>query len=150
MNTGRLQITGYPRREDRCEDRVTAALTMCLVLEKRFERRQANTPLHHTTIFQYGETTILRKNHGLFCSRGQTSCDFIARGARDEFLLHTNKFRLIDFMPRKILQKKKNQAAVALSKLGASKGGKARAATLSAAERSRIAKLAAQARWNKV
>jgi hypothetical protein len=44
--------------------------------------------------------------------------------------------------------KKKNPAAVALSKLGASKGGKARAAKLSAKERSAIAKLAAQARWN--
>jgi hypothetical protein len=45
--------------------------------------------------------------------------------------------------------KKKNPAAVALSKLGASKGGKARANKLSAKARSRIAKLAAQARWNK-
>jgi hypothetical protein len=46
-------------------------------------------------------------------------------------------------------KKKKNPAAVALNKLGASKGGKARAEKLSARERSRIAKLAAQARWNK-
>jgi hypothetical protein len=46
-------------------------------------------------------------------------------------------------------KKKKNPAAVALSKLGASKGGKARASKLSAKARSRIAKLAAQARWNK-
>jgi hypothetical protein len=43
--------------------------------------------------------------------------------------------------------RKKNPAAVALSKLGASKGGKARAAALSEKERSRIARLAAQARW---
>jgi hypothetical protein len=49
---------------------------------------------------------------------------------------------------RKQPNKKKNPAAVALSKLGASKGGKARAAKLSAKERSAIAKLAAQARWN--
>jgi len=42
---------------------------------------------------------------------------------------------------------KKNPAAVALSKLGASKGGIARAASLSSRKRSMIAKRAAQARW---
>lgn len=41
----------------------------------------------------------------------------------------------------------KNPAALALSKLGASKGGKARAANLSAAKRKAIAKKAAKARW---
>lgn len=41
----------------------------------------------------------------------------------------------------------RNQAAVALSKLGASKGGKARAAKLSKKRRSEIAKKAARARW---
>lgn len=43
----------------------------------------------------------------------------------------------------------KNPAAVALGKLGASKGGKARAAKLSAEKRQEIAKKAAAARWNK-
>ncbi len=43
----------------------------------------------------------------------------------------------------------RNPAAVALSKLGASKGGKARAAALSPARRSAIAKKAVQARWKK-
>jgi hypothetical protein len=43
----------------------------------------------------------------------------------------------------------RNPAAVALSKLGASKGGHARAKALSAAERSAIAKKAVQARWRK-
>jgi hypothetical protein len=43
----------------------------------------------------------------------------------------------------------KNPAAVALGKLGASKGGKARAEALSAAERKQIARAAAQARWAK-
>ena len=52
-------------------------------------------------------------------------------------------------MSRTTQQKKKNPAAVALSKLGASKGGVARAKTLSARERSRIAKLGALARWSK-
>jgi hypothetical protein len=41
----------------------------------------------------------------------------------------------------------KNPAAVALGKLGASKGGKARAAKLSARKRKAIAKQAAAARW---
>ena len=43
----------------------------------------------------------------------------------------------------------KNPAAVALGKLGASKGGRARAASLSKMERKSIAKRAAQARWAK-
>jgi len=41
----------------------------------------------------------------------------------------------------------RNPAAVALSKLGASKGGKARAEKLSDARRKAIAKKAAKARW---
>ena len=41
----------------------------------------------------------------------------------------------------------RNPAAVALSKLGASKGGQARAAALSAARRSAIARKAVKARW---
>ena len=41
----------------------------------------------------------------------------------------------------------RNPAAVALAKLGASKGGKARAAKLSAQRRSAIARKAVQARW---
>ena len=44
---------------------------------------------------------------------------------------------------------KKNPAAVALGKLGASKGGNARAAVLSPKERSKIARAAAAARWNR-
>ena len=41
----------------------------------------------------------------------------------------------------------RNAAAVALGKLGASKGGKARAKSLSAHKRKIIAKNAAKARW---
>lgn len=44
---------------------------------------------------------------------------------------------------------KKNPHAVALSKLGASKGGLARRDKLSAKQRERIARLAALARWKK-
>ena len=45
-------------------------------------------------------------------------------------------------------QDTRNPHAVALSKLGASKGGKARAAALSPAKRKAIAKKAAGKRWN--
>jgi hypothetical protein len=43
----------------------------------------------------------------------------------------------------------KNPAAVALGKLGGLKGGKARAAKLSAKKRKEIAKKAAETRWRK-
>ena len=43
----------------------------------------------------------------------------------------------------------RNQAALALSRLGASKGGKARAAALSPPKRRSIAKKAVAARWGK-
>ena len=45
--------------------------------------------------------------------------------------------------------KVKNPAAVALGKLGASKGGKARADNLSKKRRKEIAKKAAKSRWEK-
>jgi hypothetical protein len=47
------------------------------------------------------------------------------------------------------LPHKKNPHAVALSKLGASKGGKIRAAQLTPEERHAIALRAARARWDK-
>lgn len=43
----------------------------------------------------------------------------------------------------------KNPAAVALGRLGGLKGGKVRAANLSAKRRKEIAKAAAKARWSK-
>lgn len=43
----------------------------------------------------------------------------------------------------------KNPAAVALGRLGGKKGGKARAAKLTATERREIAQKAAQARWQR-
>jgi len=43
----------------------------------------------------------------------------------------------------------RNPAAVALSMLGASKGGKARAKSLSKSKRAQIARKAAKARWTK-
>ena len=50
----------------------------------------------------------------------------------------------------RVPERVKNPAAVALSKLGASKGGKARAASLTAKQRSKIARKAAKTRWRKV
>ena len=52
-------------------------------------------------------------------------------------------------MAKTLQTKKKNPAAVALGKLGGLKGGIARAKKLTAKERSRIAKLAVEARWRK-
>jgi hypothetical protein len=52
--------------------------------------------------------------------------------------------KTLSFPPRK-----KNPAAVALGKLGGMKGGRARAAKLSAQERKEIAQRAAKARWGK-
>ena len=49
----------------------------------------------------------------------------------------------------KSAQPEKNPAAVALGRLGGLKGGKARAAKLSKAKRSAIAKKAAAARWKR-
>jgi hypothetical protein len=46
-------------------------------------------------------------------------------------------------------QDTRNPAAVALSKLGASKGGRARAASLTPARRRAIARKAAQSRWGR-
>ena len=47
-------------------------------------------------------------------------------------------------------ERQRNPAAVALSKLGASKGGRARAESLTPKQRIKIAKKAAKARWGKV
>jgi hypothetical protein len=46
-------------------------------------------------------------------------------------------------------ERPKNPAAVALGRLGASKGGRARAAKLSAKRRAQIARKAAMKRWEK-
>jgi hypothetical protein len=47
------------------------------------------------------------------------------------------------------MAEEKNPAAVALGKLGGSKGGKARAAKMTPEERSEAARKAAMARWAK-
>jgi hypothetical protein len=50
-------------------------------------------------------------------------------------------------MAKKMAEQKKNPHAVALSKLGARKGGQSRAAALSPEQRREIAQRAARARW---
>lgn len=50
---------------------------------------------------------------------------------------------------KRAMAKEKNPHAVALSRLGAKKGGKARAAALSPEQRSEIARRASLARWAK-
>jgi hypothetical protein len=55
----------------------------------------------------------------------------------------------MDGMPLEDLNEGKNQAAVALGRLGGKKGGHARAAKLSPAKRKAIALKAAKARWGK-
>lgn len=54
----------------------------------------------------------------------------------------------LDGSPLEDADKGKNPAAVALGRLGGKKGGKARAAKLTSAQRSAIAKKAAKARWD--
>lgn len=50
----------------------------------------------------------------------------------------------------KPLEREKDPAAVSLGRRGGLKGGKARAAKLTAEQRSEIGRKAAEARWNKV
>lgn len=51
--------------------------------------------------------------------------------------------------PEQELEDTRNPAAVALGKLGSSKGGKARALSLTAQQRKEIARKAAKVRWEK-
>jgi hypothetical protein len=55
----------------------------------------------------------------------------------------------LDPLPSEDAGPPKNPAAVALGKLGGSKGGKARAASLTPAQRREIARRAARTRWGK-
>jgi hypothetical protein len=82
-------------------------------------------------------------------SKGQTLPEsdpiLLVRSAEERVTAETWRREPLEERPEKI----KNPHAVALSKLGASKGGKARAESLTAKQRSKIAKKAAQTRWNK-
>ena len=76
-----------------------------------------------------------------------THCDF--RSREESCYTHVSTHMTKKNRTSKATVPEKNPAAVALSKLGASKGGHARAAKLSRTARRRIAKLAARARWHK-
>jgi len=68
----------------------------------------------------------------------------------DEFQAAVRVIRTaVENVEKKIVDPAVSAAASALSKLGASKGGEARAAKLSARRRKQIAKDAAAARWRK-
>lgn len=60
---------------------------------------------------------------------------------------HSIMRRVTEEIPAPATDNVKNPAAVALGRLGGLKGGKARAATLTAEERKKIAQGAAKARW---
>ena len=60
-----------------------------------------------------------------------------------------NQATMDEQLQQKALEEGKNPAAVILGRLGGLKGGKARAAKLTAEYRSEIAKKAAKARWQK-
>lgn len=63
--------------------------------------------------------------------------------------LNQTAFGIVQAVTQAAPETTKNPAAVALGRLGGLKGGKARAASLSAKKRSAIAKMAAKSRWNK-
>jgi hypothetical protein len=58
-------------------------------------------------------------------------------------------FYYLILMSQKSKQKKKNPAAVALGRLGGLKGGPARAAKLTAEQRSEFARKAVMVRWSR-
>ena len=70
--------------------------------------------------------------------------NLLARSVVEELIGETMEGEPI---PQKREEHEKNPAAVALSKLGASKGGRARAAALSPRKRKLIARRAAEIRW---
>jgi len=119
VNKGRLDSAPHPHRGDRGGDTPNEPQPRAIVLEKRFERHQREAPFHHSTSFRRVPTTVSRKNHGLFCSRGQTSCDFNVRSPHDDFLIHyyllTSKFLLIDtHVSRFKIKKEKSSSGRAL------------------------------------
>ena len=64
--------------------------------------------------------------------------------------LNQTAFNIVQQSTGQTPKPEKNPSAVALGRLGGLKGGKARAATLSAEQRKKIASTAANARWEKV
>ncbi len=73
----------------------------------------------------------------------------IARGVVEQLIGEKLSGDPLDPEPEPSQGDTRNPAAVALGKLGASKGGKARAKKLSKAKRIAIARKAAEARWKR-
>jgi hypothetical protein len=71
------------------------------------------------------------------------------RSSRDVNIMAANVIDSIGLREDHVAADEKNPAAVSLGRLGGLKGGPARAAKLSAKQKSRIAKKAALARWSK-
>jgi len=84
-------------------------------------------------------------HHVFMPSRASKGRDFFANARR---VVEQAIGEHMDGTPLENPDAGKNPAAVALSKLGASKGGKARANKLSPEKRKAIAKKAAKARWS--
>ena len=84
----------------------------------------------------------------MMCGYGVVYCGMPTRPRKTPADVNSNAVRVARIATGEAEKpRKKNPAAVALGKLGASKGGIARAAALSAKERSAIARKAADARW---
>ena len=69
------------------------------------------------------------------------------KGPPDANVLAYNIVQQVTEQVEKPEEKEKNPAAVSLGRLGGLKGGKARAAKLTAEQRKEIAKKAAESRW---
>ncbi len=76
-------------------------------------------------------------------SRKKVDLNRLAKSIVDQVTTEDEQLRA------RALEEGKNPAAVSLGRLGGLKGGKARAAILSAEQRSEIAKKAAEARWQR-
>lgn len=84
----------------------------------------------------------------MMCGYGEVHCGMPTRPRKTPADVNANAVRVARIATGEAEKPRpKNPAAVALGKLGASKGGKARAAALTAKERSAIARKAAEARW---
>jgi len=73
--------------------------------------------------------------------------NLFAKGVLDQIVAKHDSQSIAE--DEKVKKSGKNPAAVALGRIGGRKGGKARAQSLSAKDRQKIAKKAAKARWKK-
>jgi hypothetical protein len=86
-----FQISGVPHCGEGCGETLTGLKiepSAGFETGKKFERTHRHAPFENKGTVRRVPTTDLGNNHGLFCCRGQTSCDTVMRGTPDEFLLH--------------------------------------------------------------